>query len=141
MIRGSTFPGRLRASRKALGLYQHELAKILGVNQSSPAKWESGEFAPRLELRAPLAKALNVPEDWLFENVKEKRNPNRLCDKCKKACGRCSWSHNLTPIKGWTAKEVYYPTPSGENQFTYHITGCPQYDPEPPRKKRAVDDD
>lgn len=26
-----------------------------------------------------------------------------LCWDCEKACGRCSWSKNFTPVEGWKA--------------------------------------
>lgn len=28
---------------------------------------------------------------------------NTLCWNCEKACGRCSWSKNFTPVEGWKA--------------------------------------
>lgn len=41
------------------------------------------------------------------DNMPPKVNPRgaSLCIFCRKCCGRCSWSKDLTPVKGWTAKE------------------------------------
>lgn len=45
-VRG-TIAGRIKALRESLGLKQHELAKLVGVNQSNVSKWERGEDEPR----------------------------------------------------------------------------------------------
>ena len=56
-----------------------------------------------------------------------KRQQNeQLCWSCQKACGRCSWSKNLTPVKGWEATPVMVKDDEG-NIRTYHITSCPEY--------------
>ena len=51
---------------------------------------------------------------------------NQPCWDCANACGGCSWSRNLTPIEGWTAKEV----PFHAGGFTYKIDKCPQFEAE-----------
>lgn len=65
-----------------------------------------------------------------------------ICFSCQKACGKCSWSRNFTPVPGWTAKKVmlkvsnYYKKRIIE---TYHITACPEYVPDPPRKSNNLE--
>ncbi len=31
------------------------------------------------------------------------QNKETLCWECKNACGKCSWSKNFVPVKGWEA--------------------------------------
>ena len=38
------------------------------------------------------------------------KNHVQPCWYCTKACGRCSWSKNFTPIKGWVAEKVIVDT-------------------------------
>lgn len=70
-------------------------------------------------------------------------NPStaNICFDCEKACGRCSWSKDFTPVPGWTAIEVFrnidgrYAGPY-DHFFsrTYAITACPLFERTPPRK-------
>lgn len=46
-------------------------------------------------------------------------NVNSLCWSCAKACGYCSWSCALEPVKGWETRETH----SGP----YCIVSCPEY--------------
>ena len=48
----------------------------------------------------------------------------QLCWNCKNACGNCSWSESLTPVKGWTAKKVKRKDTPG---YTYSIKKCPLF--------------
>ena len=48
-----------------------------------------------------------------FESV------NSLCWSCAKACGYCSWSCALEPVKGWETRETH----SGP----YCVVSCPEY--------------
>lgn len=50
----------IAAARKALQLRQSDLAKIIGVKQSSISQWESGKFTPELDSRILLAAALHI---------------------------------------------------------------------------------
>ena len=52
--------------RRLLGLSQAQLAEIIGVNQSSVAKWESGENIPRDHHKVKLATALRQEVRHLF---------------------------------------------------------------------------
>ena len=68
-----------------------------------------------------------------------------ICIDCKNACGGCSWSASapggellFQPVPGWTAERVLLylgKTPKGPRFcHTYHITACPQFVSDPPRK-------
>lgn len=41
-----------------------------------------------------------------------------LCWSCKNACGGCSWSKSLTPVKGWQAEKTL---------VSYLVIKCPNY--------------
>lgn len=59
-LRGEAFGAQLVAARKAVGLSQVELARKVGVAQSTLSKWESGESDLQAMHLRPLAKALCV---------------------------------------------------------------------------------
>lgn len=50
----------LRKARLDLNLRQSDLAKMIGVKQSSISQWESGKFTPELDSRIMLASALHI---------------------------------------------------------------------------------
>ena len=64
----------------------------------------------------------------------------QLCWTCRRACGRCAWSHAGKPVEGWTARPATIranvtgaaPIP------TYSITACPQYLKDAPRNLYPV---
>lgn len=57
---------RLRGER---GLTQEELAELVGVQQETVSRWETGEREPRGKTRRDLAAALRVTEAELFVNA------------------------------------------------------------------------
>jgi transcriptional regulator with XRE-family HTH domain len=60
---------RLAALRKAAGLSQAELARIIGVPQQNVAYWETSTKPPRSDVLPTMAKALGVRvEDILGDN-------------------------------------------------------------------------
>lgn len=65
----------------------------------------------------------------------------QLCWTCTKACGRCSWSSEFKPVKGWVAKKLPFQlhgtSYGGE---TYDIQSCPEYQREPERKHHGIND-
>lgn len=52
--------------RKAANLSQYDLAKLVGVTQSSIAFWETAEKPPRSDILPKLAKALGVPMETIL---------------------------------------------------------------------------
>jgi transcriptional regulator with XRE-family HTH domain len=57
---------RLRARRQELRLTQEQLSEQTGVTQSTISQLERGEQIPTLRSLVVLAKALDVPIDWLL---------------------------------------------------------------------------
>lgn len=58
---------RITELREAKGMTQTDLARLLGVNRSSIALWESGRRRPMLSRLPALASALGVEPGDLFE--------------------------------------------------------------------------
>lgn len=60
---------KIKVLRKAAGIKQVDLAKILGVGQPSLCAWESGKTQPTADKLPALAKALGCTIDDLFEKA------------------------------------------------------------------------
>jgi DNA-binding transcriptional regulator YiaG len=52
--------GRLAELREALGLSQADIARAIGVRQSTVARWESGDIHPRGHHAVALLEVLEV---------------------------------------------------------------------------------
>jgi hypothetical protein len=60
-----------------------------------------------------------------------------LCWDCEKACGKCSWSREFVPVKGWKAiptKLFQYTTGKGRKRIAYYtgsfdVYECPEFEP------------
>lgn len=61
---------RIREARKAIGLNQVDLAKLVGVTQPAVANWESGVHDPRRLMLAKIADALKVSAAWLASGAR-----------------------------------------------------------------------
>ena len=74
--------------------------------------------------------------------MKGKGNIN-ICIDCVKSCGLCSWSANLIPVAGWTAKPRKKRTHCGNFVQGYHITACPLFerDERPPHSNLWTDEE
>ena len=78
--------------------------------------------------------------------MEDKFHKTQLCWTCARACGGCSWSHDFTPVKGWTAKKVTMYVDRGDYEThrteTYRITACPLYkdDTPPEQPKQRMED-
>lgn len=51
----------------------------------------------------------------------------QLCWTCQRATGGCSWSDNLQPVEGWTAKPSIIRDSGMVEIPTYSISDCPLY--------------
>lgn len=74
------FSERLKELRKQAHLTQVELAKRLGIGQSSYADWERGKKNPTQENLIKLAQILNVSVDYLVGNSDEENANKELED-------------------------------------------------------------
>lgn len=63
---------KIREYRERHGLSQEELARRLGIDRSSVAKWESGCNIPRLTHLLELAKIFRCSVDELVESKKRR---------------------------------------------------------------------
>ena len=60
----------------------------------------------------------------------------QLCWKCAKACGKCSWSRDFTPVTGWVAERHDVAMwPEGKEAVSYRIYECPEFEQDPPRER------
>ena len=57
----------IKKARKAAGITQKELAKIIGVHQKDISRWENGERTPSIEAFFGICKALKTSADTLLE--------------------------------------------------------------------------
>lgn len=65
----------------------------------------------------------------------EKRNAigkrEQLCWSCENACGKCSWSKKLIPIKGWEAENdclmMTYSKGKRRAIYSFKIYNCPEF--------------
>lgn len=58
---------RIKDRRKELNMTQKELAQLIGCAEITVRQYESGRNAPKIETRAALAKALDLPYGVLFD--------------------------------------------------------------------------
>lgn len=55
------------------------------------------------------------------------KEKNTLCWECDKACGKCSWSQNFTPVLGWEATPTKVYQTKGVYQDSFLIHKCPEF--------------
>lgn len=79
-----SFAARLRASRKALGLSQEEVAKRVGIKQGSYSELERGKSKTSRHL-IQLAQVLNVDPHWLATGVEVPEVDTQIVDALKGA--------------------------------------------------------
>lgn len=60
------FPSRVRKARMDSGFTQREVAKELGIKQSTIAKYETGKLEPDLEKLGILADFYGKSADWFI---------------------------------------------------------------------------
>ena len=59
----------LERLRKAAGLTQAQLAELVGVDQATVSRWESGERWPMITIAFDVANALHCTIDDLLKDV------------------------------------------------------------------------
>ena len=59
------------------GLRQHELAELIGIDETLLSKIINGHRKPARALRSAIASALNQNEEWLFEEAAPSHQPER----------------------------------------------------------------
>jgi transcriptional regulator with XRE-family HTH domain len=64
-------PNALRKHRKAAGLSQQVLAKLIGVDPSWLSRWENGDTLPNLVSAIHLSILFGVPVNELFGDLVE----------------------------------------------------------------------
>lgn len=65
-----TWGANIQRTRKLIGMTQAQLANSLGVVQSSVARWEKGECAPRDDMRVEIAQVLHQDVSMLFPSFR-----------------------------------------------------------------------
>lgn len=50
-----------------------------------------------------------------------------ICWDCANACGRCSWSHNFTPVKGWIVTPTKFNIHENKMINSYIVHKCPLF--------------
>lgn len=50
-----------------------------------------------------------------------------LCWSCANATGFCSWSHDFTPVPGWTAQDTTLHHATDRSSKSYHVISCPEF--------------
>lgn len=66
-------------------------------------------------------------------NLKKGYKKDQLCWDCQKACGNCSWSKKLKPIKGWVVQPTIIKSNGEPTIHTYKIIKCPEFVRDEPR--------
>lgn len=65
---------------------------------------------------------------------------NTICWNCDKCGGGCSWSHDLTPVKGWEVDEDYTLF-HGKKEDSYIVKECPLFEKRNSKIKSSDIDD
>lgn len=96
--------------------------------------------------------AVRIGNFWYIDedekpNVKKRKKPNKRntkicpCWSCQKACGRCTWSSVLQPVKGWKAiPNIIETEKQGVRKrplWGYYLIECPEYVKDVPKKGRG----
>lgn len=70
------FAERLKRARELTELTQNETAKMIGISQSTLAKYETGDREPDVETIGKLAEFYAVSVDWLLGLGMQGNKPN-----------------------------------------------------------------
>lgn len=69
------------------------------------------------------------PEKPEKKKPKEKKKTKKetICWFCARACGACSWSNGLKPVKGWEAENDKVDMGYGRKEKSYTVLSCPHF--------------
>lgn len=56
------------------------------------------------------------------------RDERTICEHCKNACGKCSWSASLLPVKGWVATPTKVRGARDNILDSFRVYYCPLFD-------------
>ncbi len=73
-------PSRLKFAREKIAMSQTEVAKEIGINRSTLAKYELGQREPDIEMLVQLSIFYNVSLDWLVGIGKAKNREEIIED-------------------------------------------------------------
>lgn len=63
--------------------------------------------------------------------TKQPNESNTLCWSCQNACGGCSWSKKLKPVRGWKADKLKIKHHNDKDKpvytDSYFVRECPKY--------------
>ncbi len=107
------FASRLKDLRNEQGLSQENLAKILGVDSSTIAKYEGGMMFPKMSKTLALARTFNISIDYLLGKSTARNNPDWY-EKLPTEIQEIVNEHNLKYLevglvakeKGWTKEAI-----------------------------------
>lgn len=70
-----------------------------------------------------------------------------LCWRCRNAVpdldGRqgCSWSRHFEPVAGWTAVRQWLKCQDKDDEETFHVVKCLEFEPDPPMNTLFLPDE
>lgn len=71
--------------------------------------------------------------------MRRTKSQGTLCWECQKATGTCSWSKNLTPVKGWIADGGKMAM--GDRLVdSYFVHECPEFEKDNPKREQEYHD-
>lgn len=79
---------RLKNARRAKGLTQIQLAKMLGISQTSYQRMETGEHDMKMSNILKICETLDVSADWLIGIEPHKAQNERLKESIRKYGGK-----------------------------------------------------
>lgn len=123
-----------------------KIAELLGASISAIEKWQRRDQGLPWIQFTPTQRMYPVDDclAWYGEfqktksylrsvaNMNTRRASESICNGCDNAYAhKCCWFRDYTPVEGWTAKKV--PFSGAAYTFTYNVTDCPNFRPDPPR--------
>ena len=103
--------------------FTSEMELIIVSRGVGRGKWGVHIFPTKEAAEAAFA---NPEHECIPSTETIRENTDTLCWQCKKSGGLCSWSHDATPVKGWTAIQTYR---NGINDDCgYTVVKCPEFE-------------